>query len=142
MIGRMTRAEFELLRNLPGKRIVAKIEFLQSNQLRPNLTFENVKVENELAMDVVLNGTFKPDLPSVTYNFHVNSAGGPVCRVCVNGAVHPGAGRTHKHELRQERDPSRNLPAAVPAPIWRTRPPARFGISSCKMQRSSTSASL
>jgi hypothetical protein len=109
----MTRAEFELLRNLPNKRIVADIVFQQSKATSPNLTFENVPVENSLGLEVLLNGTFKPDLPSVTYNFHIKTAGG---RVCVNGANHGNAGRTHKHELWHESDPRNNLPTAAPRP--------------------------
>lgn len=112
----MTRAEFEQLRNLPGKRIAADIIFQQSKATSPNLTFENVLVENSLNWEVVVNGTFKPDLPSVTYNFHIKSAGGGVCRVCVNGMKHGDAGRTHKHDLQHESDPRNNLPNAVPRP--------------------------
>jgi hypothetical protein len=112
----MTRAEFELLRNLPDKRIVADIVFQQSKATSPNLAFENVPVENALGLEVLLNGTFKPGLPSVTYNFHIKSAGGPVCRVCVNGTTHGNAGRTHKHDLRHESDPRNNLPTAAPRP--------------------------
>ena len=112
----MTRAEFEQLRNLPGKRIAADIAFQPSKATSPNLTFENVAVENSLNWEVLLNGTFKPDLPAVTYNFHIKTAGGAVCRVCVNGTKHGSAGRTHKHDLQHESDPRNNLPVDVARP--------------------------
>lgn len=117
----MTRAEFELLRNLPDKRIAADIAFQQSKATSPNLTFENVPVENSLGLEVLVNGTFKPNLPCVTYNFHIKTAGGPVCRVCVNGTKHGNAGRTHKHDLRHESDPRNNLPTAVARPDFQNK---------------------
>jgi hypothetical protein len=112
----MTRSEFEQLRDLPGKRITADIVFQRSRVTSPNLTFENVVVENSLNWEVLLNGTFKPDLPSVTYNFYIKSVGGAICRVCVNGMSHLNAGRTHKHDLQHESDPRNNLPVAVSRP--------------------------
>jgi hypothetical protein len=124
----MNRNEFKALRNLPDKRISADIRFELKQPTSPNLTFEDVVVENSLNYEVVLNGTFKPDIPSVTFNFVLRGTG-PICRLCVNGTIHPGAGRTHKHDLRQDSDPRNNLPAAVPRPeldgrnakqIWET----------------------
>jgi hypothetical protein len=72
-------------------------------------------VENALNYDLVLNGTYKPDIPAITFNFVLRGVG-PVCRVCVNGTLHPPAGRTHKHDLRKESDPRNNLPTAVARP--------------------------
>ena len=111
----MNRSEFEALRNLPNKQINADIRFELKQATSPNLTFEEVLVQNALQYEVVLNGTFKPDLPSVTFNF-VLRGGSPICRVCVNGTMHSGAGRTHKHDLRREGDPRNNLPAAFARP--------------------------
>jgi hypothetical protein len=111
----MNRNEFEALRNLPGKQISADIRFELKQATSPNLTFEDVVVNNSLNYEVVLNGTFKPDIPSVTFNFVVRGIG-PICRVCVNGTLHPGAGRTHKHDLRRDGDPRTNLPTAVARP--------------------------
>ena len=124
----MNRSEFETLRNLPGKRVTLDIEFESRQATSPNLTFEGVQVENELGYEVVLNGTYKPDIPSVTFNFVLRGTG-PICRVDVNGTLHGPAGRTHKHDLRNETDPRNNLPDAVARPdltgrtveeIWNT----------------------
>jgi hypothetical protein len=108
----MNRNEFEALRNLPDKRIAGDIRIESKQATSPNLTFEDVVLENSLNYDVVLNGTYKPDIPSVTFNFVLRGVG-PICRLCVNGPIHPGAGRTHKHDLRQDSDPRNNLPIAV-----------------------------
>jgi hypothetical protein len=111
----MNRAEFEALRNLPGKLITSDIQFELKQPTSPNLVFEDVKVENSLNYDVVLNGTYKPSIPAITLNFVLRGAG-PICRVCVNGTIHPPAGRTHKHDLRKDSDPRNNLPTAVARP--------------------------
>lgn len=108
----MNRAEFEQLRDLQGKRISGDIRFEGGRETNPNLTFELVRVENDLNWDVVLNGTYKPQIPSVTFNFVLRGTG-PICRFCVNGTSHPGAGRTHKHSLQTDDDPRLNLPTAI-----------------------------
>ena len=36
--------------------------------------------------------------------------------MCVNGTIHPNAGRTHKHDLRKDSDPRNNLPTAIERP--------------------------
>lgn len=111
----MERHEFEQLRNLPGKRITADITFVSMNGMGPNLVFEQVIVENSLGWDVVLNGTYKPGIPAITFNFVLKKVG-PICRVDVNGTIHGAAGRTHKHDLQREDDPRLNLPTALPRP--------------------------
>ena len=111
----MTRQEFQTLRDLPGKRIASDIVFKPASSGSSNLIFENVAVENEHGWDVIVNGTFKPGIPTVTYNFYVRSEG-PICRVCVNGTSHAPGGRTHKHELRQESDQRQNLPTVIARP--------------------------
>lgn len=105
----MTQAEFRELRKLPDKEIHADIVFRRSSKTAPNLSFTGVPVSNALDIDVRLNGTYKPDIPSVTFNFVVAGVG-PICRIDANGSLHGPAGRTHKHELRQESDPSNSLP--------------------------------
>ena len=75
----MNRSEFEALRSLPDKQITADIRFELKQATSPNLTFEDVPVENALQYEVILNGTFKPDLPSVTFNFVLRGVG-PICR--------------------------------------------------------------
>ena len=108
----MNRQEFLHLRDLPGKRITANIEWASPRDGKPNLIFEQVPLENSAGFDVVLNGTYKPDIPAITFNFVLLGIG-PICRVDVNGTIHRDAGRTHKHDLRHEADPRRNLPTAI-----------------------------
>lgn len=105
----------QALRNLPGKQITSDIVFELKQPTSPNLVFEEVKVDNALNYDVVLNGTYKPGIPSITFNFVLRGTG-PICRVCVNGTIHPPVGRTHKHDLRKDSDPRNNLPAALARP--------------------------
>ena len=107
----MNRQEFELLRTLPGKVIAANIEWTSPRDAKPNLIFELVPVQNSLEWDVVVNGTYKPDVPSVSYNFVLRGVG-PICRLDINGTVHHPAGRNHKHDLRRDTDPRNNLPSA------------------------------
>jgi hypothetical protein len=111
----MDRAAFEQLRDLPGKVISVDIQFAPERGLGGNLVFKNVVVENTLDWDVVLNGTYRPIVQGVTFNFVVRGVG-PICRLDINGTIHGAAGRTHKHDLRDARDPYKNLPNAVPRP--------------------------
>jgi hypothetical protein len=109
----MTRGDFIQLRDLPDKRIREDILFLEGPDSRPNRVFSNVQIENSLGVDVRLNGTYKPGVPALSLNVTVRGVG-PICRLEVNGTVHGPAGRTHKHDLRTERCPRRNLPHAEP----------------------------
>ena len=124
----MNRQEFEQLRDLPGKRVAADIRFAAVKGASPNLLFSEVPVENSLGLEVVLNGTYKPALPAVTFNFVLRGTG-PICRVTVNGTHHKDAGRTHKNDLRREEDARLNLPSALARPdldgktareVWQT----------------------
>ena len=111
----MNRNEFEQLRNLPGKRITVDIAFTATRDGKPNLVFDQVAVANDLGWDVLLNGTYKPDIPAISFNIVIRGLG-PVCRVEVNGPIHGDAGRTHKHDLRNDEDPRLNLPDVVARP--------------------------
>lgn len=108
----MNRAEFEQLRALSGKVIDADIEFKASSKTSPCLVFEQVQVRNDLNWEVLLNGTYKPFIPAVSFNFVIKGLG-PICRLDVNGTIHGEQGRTHKHDLHDEEDPRRNLPQAI-----------------------------
>ena len=128
----MNRAEFERLRSLQGKRITSDIEFTELRQARPNLVFDGISVENVDGWDVVLNGTYKPGVPAITYNFVLRGFG-PICRIEVNGTSHPGVGRTHKHELRKETDSRLNLPGpTVRADIQQSSSPRQVWELLCK----------
>jgi hypothetical protein len=110
----MTRKEFEKLRDLPGKRIIGDLVFSAPETASPILLFDSIRVENDLNVELRLNGRFNPFLPSITYNFRVMGLG-PICRVEVNGTMHRGA-RTHKHSLVNEDDPRLNLPNTIARP--------------------------
>ena len=90
----MNQLEFQALRNLHGKRISGDILFIRTTSSGPNLVFENVVVENTEDLEVVLNGTYSPNLPSLTFNFVLRGLG-PICRLDVNGTIHKSVGRTH-----------------------------------------------
>ncbi len=113
----MTRLEFIQLRDLPGKTVEADIVWRSERGTRPNKIFNRILVKNSLGLEVWLNGTYKPVLPGITYNF-VLVGTGPICRVVVNGPEHSGLGRTHKHDLQDPTDsePARNLPTAIARP--------------------------
>lgn len=109
----MTPQDFESLRSLPDKKIHGDIE-LRADPAHPtSYRADSVRVENAMGVDLRLNVTLKPDLPSVTFNFSVLGVG-PICRLDINGTSHGDAGRTHKHEFEDEKDPQRNLPNARP----------------------------
>jgi hypothetical protein len=107
----MNQQEFQTLRDMPGKKISGDILFLKTNSSGPNLVFDGVLVQNTEAFEIVLNGIFKPNIPSLTFNFVLRGVG-PICRLDVNGTIHDFVGRTHKHELIRESDPRKNLPTA------------------------------
>ncbi len=111
----MTRQDFEKLRDLPNKEITSDIAFEKKKETTPNLVFDQVPLDNSLGVDIVLNGTYKPAIPSVTFNFVLRGVG-PICRLCVNGTFHKNIGRTHKHELVRDDDPRLNLPIAIAQP--------------------------
>lgn len=123
----MNRFEFEMLRNVPDKTINGNLVFaVKKDSGSSNLVFDNIKVENSLNYELFLNATYKPDIPSVTFNFIIKNVG-PICRVCVNGMIHKNVGRTHKHDLQNDSDPRNNLPEAIarndlsgrkPSEIW------------------------
>jgi hypothetical protein len=110
----MDRIEFEELRDLSDKTIVSDIEFLPSKSVSTTLTFE-VPVSNSTGYDLILNGSYMPDIPKLKLNFSIKGIG-PICRIEVNGPLHRDAGRTHKHELHHESCPRQNLPNAIARP--------------------------
>jgi hypothetical protein len=124
----MTRAEFERLRDLPDKRIDRDVTFAPKKGAQPLFVLEPVEVQNSLGVDLVLGGNYNPVIQRLTLNFSVRGLG-PICRFCLNGRIHPGVGRTHKHDLYEEGDPGNNLPHVTEradllgmplAEVWRT----------------------
>jgi hypothetical protein len=108
----MNRNQFLELRNLPGKTIASDIEFIPHKFSTSSLIFEQVEVSNSLGYELILNGSFVPAIPAIKFNFSIKSAGGSICRIEINGKLHREAGRTHKHDLRTENCPRKNLPFA------------------------------
>ena len=113
----MDRSEFEELRDLPDKVIQDDVIFRQPQDMKPNFTCGPLRIINSLKANLVLHCTYKPEIPSYTFNFTVVGTG-PICRIDVNGTVHGRAGRTHKHSLTRASDatPNKNLPVAVSRP--------------------------
>jgi hypothetical protein len=109
----MDRREFEELRNLPGKIISDDIVFGLQAHTSPVMTFEGVSMGNDLGLDVVVNGAHNPAIPATKFNFVLRGVG-PICRLEVGGPPHGHTGKQHKHELKEETCPGRNLPHAVP----------------------------
>jgi hypothetical protein len=109
---RMTRAEFEHLRDLPGKAIVGDIRLQEQRAVRPLLRAEDVRIENSAGVDLRLTLTYNPQTGSKSVNVHVPGLG-PICRLEVDGQRHPPAGRSHKHSLRSADCPRANLPHDV-----------------------------
>jgi hypothetical protein len=108
----VTRAEFERLRDMPGKVIVGDIRLQEQRQTKPLLRAEDVRIANEANADLRLALTYNPLTGSKSINVLVPGLGA-VCRLDVDGPEHPPAGRSHKHSLRSEECPRRNLPSAV-----------------------------
>ncbi len=127
----MDEQEFEQLRRLPGKSVRQDIVFVRNTKTAPSLVFDGVPVENDLGWDIVVNGTYNPDVPALTFNFYVRGVG-PVCRICVNSTNHKDVGRTHKHEIALESDPMNNLPHALPRPDLAVKSPREVWETVCR----------
>ncbi len=128
----MNRSDFELLRKLPDKEVEADIEFVNVRKSPPQLVcFDGAAVLNSLGYEITVSGQHNRRTKRTTYYFCVGGAG-MVCRVCVNGAVHGDAGRTHKHELMNESDPWDDLPYAVSRPDLRDKTPRQIWDVICR----------
>jgi len=109
----MDKANFVALRDLEGKFIESTISYVPIAGHPDVLGFEKVKVNTSSGVELLrLDGEFDPRSGKIVFTFIVAGVG-PICRYCVNGAIHGKVGRTHKHSLRTPEDPLRNLPFAV-----------------------------
>ena len=111
----MDRTEFEALRDLPRKVIKDSVRLVLAPRTIPLCTADDVRIENSAGVDLTLNTNYTPATGRFVVNVHVRGVG-PICRLCVNGAFHAGAGRTHKHAVTTARCAGRNLPNAVARP--------------------------
>ena len=130
----VNRREFELLRDLPNKRIDQDIRFVAARATDPNLTFSGVTLKNTAGWIVRLNGTYKPGIPSLTFNFSIPDVGA-ICRLDINGPVHKPVGRTHKHSLKNDEDPRKNLPTPDAAPDFNNLSPSQAWALLCESAR-------
>jgi hypothetical protein len=110
----MDRAEFEALLNRPGKRISEPIA-LAPDALQPRKLIARGVIRTSDGFEATLHVRFDSRTFSKTINVVVDGVG-PICRLDVDGARHRTEGRNHKHDLRSERCPQRNLPEAVARP--------------------------
>jgi hypothetical protein len=125
----MDRTEFEALRDLSGKLIEGDVRLASSSHLGSVLAADDIPIRNSANTGLILNLTYLRARRGFKINVHVRGVG-PICRLEVNGPEHPGATRTHKHALRTNRCPNRNLHADVTArpelqgktmrDVWRT----------------------
>lgn len=69
----MNRLTFEKLRDLPDKEIQDDILFKKENA--NTLTFDNVRIHNSMGIDLLINGNYKPNIPSIKFNFYIRGTG-------------------------------------------------------------------
>jgi len=108
----MNRLEFEMLRDIGGKRIEADIALRCPSQMKLFLIAEDIPIFNPDGLDLRLNIRVNPTRGSKTFNVVLRGTG-PICRLDVDGPPHRPAGGTHKHSLQRERCPAKNLPRDV-----------------------------
>lgn len=129
----MDRTGFEALRDLPDKRIEQNISFTQRRPTAPLLIAEDVRIASSANVDLRLSIMHNPDVGSTTFNVHVPGTG-PICRLDIDGPPHRPCGRSHKHSLKTERCPDRNLPeGVVDRPDLSGKPVAELFQEFCRM---------
>lgn len=108
----MNRAEFEVVRDIPDKKIEGDIRLVARAATKPVLVAEGIPIHSAAGVELRLNISYNPEIGSKTLNVHVPGLG-PICRLDVDGPPHRPAGRSHKHALKGDRCPDRNLPDDV-----------------------------
>lgn len=108
----VNRADFEAIRDIPGKVIKGDIRLSAKKQTSPALVADGIVIENAAGAQLKLNISYNPQSGAKTFNVTV-AGGGPICRLDVDGPAHRPAGRGHKHSLQTERCPDANLPDGV-----------------------------
>ena len=104
----MDRAEFERLRDLPGKTIEGDILLSRIATRGPYLESEKTLIVNSHEVEAFAIVRWNKETDSKTVNVFVSGVG-PICRLDVDGRVHAPAGRHHKHSLRTPSCPEGNL---------------------------------
>lgn len=130
----MTRDEFESLLALPGKRVVGDLEFVHDPNKVPVRPLRSMAIEGTGEWAVKLNGWYNPIYDSLSLTFScAQSDGQAICRIDVRGIEHDDGGRTHKHELRRESCPRKNLPVRIARPEFETMPLPEIWRNLCQM---------
>jgi hypothetical protein len=104
----MDRAEFEKLRDLPGKSIEGDIALSPPMAGAAYLESEKIPILNSEDVPAFVVVRWNPQTDSKTVNVAVRGVG-PICRLDVDGRIHEPAGRHHKHSLRSAACPEENL---------------------------------
>lgn len=107
----MNKLEFEELVRCQ-KVINSDIRYIVDVNNSTSLVCKDIVIENPAGYQLKMDACFKPEIGTVKFNFSIKGVG-PICRLCVNGTIHGDVGRNHKHELKDERDVSMNLPFAI-----------------------------
>lgn len=106
----LIRSDFEAFWRA-DKSIVEEIRFTPSKQCEGVFEFERVQLLVPVPSDYLVHGSYSCLTGAVTYHFWIEGLG-PVVRYCMGGPEHGGAGRFHRHCMRNLQDIRRNLPYA------------------------------
>jgi hypothetical protein len=104
----MNRLDFEILRNLPGKRIRGLIRLSRKQATHPLLTADRIAIENNQGVSLWMNINYNPETGAKGINVTLVGEG-PICRLDVDGSRHGDSGRSHKHSVQDESSVRRSL---------------------------------
>lgn len=117
----MTREDFQALLAIPDKRIVGDLQFVEDPDKAPLRRVRPLVVQNTGEWTVKVDGWYNPTHNSLSLTFSCAQADGkPIYRIDVRGVEHDEGGRTHKHELRRDSCPRKNLPTRIARPEFET----------------------
>jgi len=97
----VNRHDFEVLRDLPGKRIDVPIRLAQKQATQPIWSADRIPIVNDADVLILMNINFNPETGAKGINVTLVGEG-PICRLDVDGARHGDAGRSHKHAVQDE----------------------------------------
>lgn len=109
----MTRTEYEAFHGEAGKVIPDDIAFAPRKQHGSILMAGPIKIHSKLVPDARLEIHFNRHTLAKIFCICSEVAGGPICRLCVDGLSHHPCGRSHKHRLNAPRCPKDNLKVIV-----------------------------
>jgi len=109
----MTRTEYDVFHRASAKRIEADISFFPRPQHPSTLMAGPLPIQNAVDVDAFLEIHYHPKVGSKVFTIVSRSAGGPICRLCVDGVEHKPHGRSHKHRLGSPVCPRENLKSHI-----------------------------